>query len=1344
MPQSSVGDDAHPVPNFELDASLPITAHAKEITALLHTHQVLIVAGETGSGKTTQLPKIALALGGKSIAHTQPRRIAARSVAVRIAAELGVPLGDVVGYQVRFNKQAGSNTRLKLVTDGVLLAEIAGDRNLRRYDTIIIDEAHERSLNIDFLLGYLKQLLPRRPDLKVIITSATIDTERFAAHFDGAQVVEVSGRSYPVEVLYRPLAVGMEQTAAILEAVKELRIYGDELGDILVFCAGEREIREAAETLIKAKLPGIEVLPLFARLSADEQQRVFASHPGQRIVLATNVAETSLTVPGIRYVVDPGFARISRYSVRTKVQRLPIEAISRASADQRKGRCGRLAPGICIRLYSEDDYNSRPAFTEPEILRTNLAAVILRMVEAKLGDIRAFPFVAAPDERQIADGLRLLDELGALAVKSRTHAQLTQTGHNLARLPVDPRLGRILLTAADRGCLSEALVLVSGLSLQDVRERPTEKRALAAAAHARFATDDILNVALRETIDLDISNANMQNTVGGGKATGRHHHTATNAASGEVLGAAISEHTSLPLRHTVHTGTHIDRSIPAPDSGGDVAALLRLWKYLNVKRSQLSSSAFRRLCKAEYLNYSRVREWHDLNWQLGEVCRDLGLKMNNRPADMDTIITAMLSGLLGHIGLLERDERDFGVRGSKRLRGSQEYLGTRGSRFAISPASLLAQHPPSLVMATELVETTRLWAHSVAEVSAEQVLAVGGHLLRHTYFEPHFSPTTGTVAAFRSTTLLGVPIISGVSVDYGSVNQAKARAIFIQGALLEQAWMPRPGTDSIRLFEHNAFVRKQALEIAARERTPEISELELTDWFATRLPSGIATGAQLEEWLRAAKHNFDALCLQIADLTAQPDEQAYPGVWSFGGAEAAIDYHFEPKSERDGATVRIPMAKLAEANPASFTWGLPGQRQELATALIRSLPKRLRTSFVPAPDFATKALNWLLVGQADESLPFTDELARALRELTGVELAPSDWNYDAVPAHLKLNFAVTHGEREVAFGKDLAAMQRDYGKQITAALTQAGPTTKRGTTWVFGTIPEQISVTKDGVTAHGYPGLRDEGQLVGEAVFDTAKFAASQHARALVRLLSINLPDPTKWVLAHLSKTELLVLSTSPYPNVTEVLHDARYKAITQLMNALGCPAQVRDEAAYDTLARWVQQAQTDQIKRVVSVGVNVLQGVQEVQKRLDTLSRAHPAFGDVTAQLADLVYCGFISKIRDPWYDALPRYLKAVSLRLETIATNPAVDAPRMAMVERMQDAYVELLNAVPQGHPVPDEVADIAWLIEEYRVQVFAQRLGTAVPVSEKRLLKAISHPAQFAVSNANLRRNRLRSLA
>ncbi|MDR0836820.1 MAG: ATP-dependent RNA helicase HrpA [Propionibacteriaceae bacterium] len=1313
-------------PNLAVDASLPIGAAADDIAALIRSHQVVIVAGETGSGKTTQLPKICLSLGRKRIGHTQPRRIAARTVAARVAQETGTRLGDLVGYQVRFTAETSTSTQLKVMTDGILLAEITTDRQLRAYDTIIIDEAHERSLNIDFLLGYLKQLLPKRKDLKVIITSATIDTARFSKHFNDAPVIEVSGRSYPVDIRYEPPAPDTDQADAITAAVAKLRAQGHTQGDILVFLSGEREIRDATDALAAAKFPGTELLPLYARLSLEEQQRVFASHPGtQRVVLATNVAETSLTVPGVRYVIDPGYARISRYSARTKVQRLPIEAISQASANQRAGRCGRVAPGICVRLYTQDDYVSRPQFTEPEMLRTNLASVILRMAQARLGDIHAFPFVEAPDERQVADGLRLLNELGALATTSRTHATLTDLGRSLARLPVDPRMGRILIEASKRNCLKEALVLVAGLSIQDVRERPVDKRAQADAMHARFASPKP-------------------------------------AAGDPTTQTQTQSEPTAPLRHTVHTNTHIDRSDPKPDPGGDVAAMLRLWDYLRTQRKAKSSSAFRKMCRAEFINFIRVREWEDLNWQLGQVCQELGLRTNKRACDEEDLLISMVSGLLSHVGLLDTPtpsqraaDAGRGARtAAERRRGPREYIGARGARFAISPASVLAKHPPELAVAVELVETTRLWAHSTAAIKAEWVEEVGSHLLKRSYSQPHFSSDSGSVVAYEKTTLLGIPLIADRLADYAKVDPAQARSIFIQTGLVEQQWHPHSGSVAAKVMAFNERVRAQADEVVASARTQEVvlDDQSLAEWFAAHVPQEIASGPVLERWL---KTNPDALLLSIDDLVkSREDDDAFPHQWSFGDAQVGIDYVFQPDSERDGATVTIPLTKLAEANPNEFTWALPGRRAELATALIRSLPKNLRVSFVPAPQWAEKALAWLEaeVNNADETAPFQDELARALVALTGVRVPPEAWHPETIPTHLRFNFAVMDGHKEVAFGKDLAALQRDLAKKVSKTLTKSVKRDLRsGTTWVFGDIPETITVARAGFEATGYPALRDEVTRVTEAVFDSAAFAAAKHRAAIIRLLLLNLPDPTRSVFARLGNEEKLALAAGPYPSLPDLLHDAHVKAVAQLVDA---SAQVatgktgqhntpnthradvnttvaglpRDEESFGALLLHVRQEQADKTQAVTATASKTLKNHGEALLALQRISAAHPAYGDMREQLENLVFNHFISFTPDPWFAQLPRFCQAVTVRAQAIVANPARDAPLAQQLDPIQDDYADLLAQVPPNDPVPPAIADIGFLIEELRVQLFAQALKTSVPVSAKRIKTAMSQAQVF----------------
>ena len=1261
------------------DPALPISAHVDEIARLITDHQVVIVEGETGSGKTTQLPKICLALGRTRIGHTQPRRIAARTVSARIADELGVELGTLVGYQVRFTRETSRQTQLKVMTDGVLLAEIAHDRDLRRYDTIIIDEAHERSLNIDFLLGYLKRLCRKRSDLKVIITSATIDTARFSEHFNDAPVISVSGRTYPVEVRYRPFDDEADQPEAIVLAAHELIDEGP--GDILVFLSGEREIREATEALAAEKLPDVEIVPLFARLSMAEQRRVFTPHAGRRIVLATNVAETSLTVPGIRYVIDTGLARISRYSARTKVQRLPIEPISQASANQRAGRCGRLGPGICVRLYGEDDYLTRPAFTEPEILRTNLASVILQMAAARLGAISDFDFVEPPDQANITDGMRLLEELGALAPGSRHQLKLTPVGHQLARIPVDPRLARMLVAAAGLGCLREVQVLVAGMSVQDVRERPVEHRADADAMHKRFHSDD--------------------------------------------LEASASAPDQPPARHTPHTNTRITRDEPKPDPGGDFAAMLRLWRCLEGKRRELSSNQFRKLCRAEFINYLRVREWQDLHGQLRQICRDLDLERNRNAAPFDHVLIAILSGLLSHVGLADVDDKPAPrTKGRKPRRGPREYLGARGAKFAINPGSALATAPPPLVMAMELVETTRLWARTVAAIDATWIEQVGAHLLKSTYSEPHFSTSSGSVLAYQRMTLYGIPIIADRLVNYARVNAGVAREIFIRSALVDELWRPRPKTPAATLFDHNRSVREELeqLEERSRRRDLVVDEHVLYEFFNARLPEHVNSSSALDKWLRApgnaAKLRLDTETLRRDDAS-HVGPGAFPDVWAVGDLELPVSYIFDPGSGADGVTVTIELAQLNQVRPEPFTWQVPGLRAELATELIRSLPKAVRTQFVPAPDHARSALAWLAENDADHTQAFTAELGRALHAITGEIVAPDQWQGEAVPAHLRVGFQIVDRGKPVSRGDDLGKLREQLRPKLAQKLTQATSKGRQGTTWVFGTMRPSVQVGTGERALIGYPGLADEGTHVREMVFDTAQAAARSHRAALIRLIVLNTPDPTRWAISHLTNHDKLALGTSPYPDSAALFADARLKAVAQLVDAHGDPAQVRSEKAFDALLLHVRQEQADQVRTVVSTAAAALRANESTRRALD---QAPDLRAELTGQLDNLIFERFISFTRDPWFGHLARYIAAIEARVRAYLANPARDDQAARAVDEVEDRYLDLLDRLPAG-PVPDEVDDIGFAIEEFRVQQFAQHLRTSMPVSTSRIAKMIT---------------------
>ena len=1248
------------MPVLRFDEALPISAAVAELRELIAAHQVVVVAGATGSGKTTQLPKICLLAGRERIGHTQPRRIAARTVAERIADEIGEPLGETVGYQVRFASKRSRQTRVKVMTDGIMLAEISHDRDLRRYDTIIIDEAHERSLNIDFLLGYLKQLLPRRPDLRVVVTSATIDTARFAEHFADAPVLEIPGRTYPVEVRYRPVLDGSERdadlNASICRAVTELDVDRD--GDILVFCSGEREIRDAAEAINGLNLRFTEVLPLYARLSAAEQHRVFTAHTGRRIILATNVAETSLTVPGIRYVIDPGFARISRYSARTKVQRLPIEPISQASANQRAGRCGRLGPGICIRLYSEEDFAGRPEFTEPEILRTNLASVILQMAEAGLGDITDFPFLEPPDSSQVRDGLRLLRELGALEAAGGRHAdtvRLTAVGRRLARLPIDPRLGRMLLEAERQGCLREVQAVVAGLAIVDVRERPEPAQQQADAAHRRFWAP---------------------------------------------LGGGENEAT--------------------PD-GSDIAALLRLWEYLRERRRELSGNAFRRMCREEYLNLLRVREWQDLYGQLKEACAELGLQRNTEPAGLERVHVAVLAGLLSHVGLLDEAATPSGP-GQKpgqgrsgRRQGLAEYLGARGSRFAINPGSSAARTRAELVMAVELVETTRLWARTVAPIRAEWVEEVGEHLLRRQYSEPRWSVRGGQCVATEKVTLLGVPIVGGRTVSYGSIDPVVAREVFIASALVEGQWRTRH-----HFWARNEAVRAEAEELAERTRRRDLTvdDATIAAWYDARVPAGIVSVAHFDRWWREARRTDEHLLdLTLDDLMPErAPTDGFPSHWRTAGLELPLDYAFDPGAGHDGVTVTVPLAQLHQLSPEPFSWQVPGLRAEVATALLRSLPKQLRARLVPAPDTARRALERLGDPPADP-VDFPAALGRAILALTGVEVPEAAWQPEAVEDHLRVRFRVTRPGAEPVVGRDLAALRQDLLGEVTATLNTAARhlTHPGATSWQFGELPVRLEQP-----VLGFPALADARDKVAVRVLPDLAAAQASHRAGLRRLVALTTPDPTTWVVSRLSNRVKLALATSPYASVPDLLADARLKAVGDLADAAGDLWSVRDAVAFERLRDTVRGDAAATMQRVVDTVGEVLVLAGEVRGRIPGAPPATAA--DLTEQYAGLVFRGFVAATPNRWWPRLPTYLRAMLRRIEAAPANPRREAENLAAIGDAEDAYVELCDRQPAG-PLPPAVAEVGWLLEEYRVGLFAQALGTAVPVSAKRIRTALA---------------------
>lgn len=1253
---------------------LPVTQRRDDIAAAIRDHQVVIVAGETGSGKTTQLPKICLELGrgrrtksgGGLIGHTQPRRIAARSVAERIASELKTELGDLVGYQVRFTDRTSRSSRVKLMTDGILLAELQRDRMLRRYDTIIIDEAHERSLNIDFLLGYLKRLLPKRPDLKLIITSATIDVDRFAQHFD-APIIEVSGRTYPVEIRYRPLmelpeedeegeAVVRDQTEAIVDAVKELSAEGP--GDVLVFLPGEREIRDTADALADLERVErgrtLEVLPLYSRLSAADQHRVFSSHGSttRRVVLATNVAETSLTVPGIRYVVDTGVARISRYSVRTKVQRLPIEPISQASANQRSGRCGRVEAGIAIRLYSEEDFEGRPEFTDPEILRTNLASVILQMASLGLGDMSRFPFVEPPDRRNVQAGRQLLEELGALAGQE---GRLTKVGRRLARLPIDPRLARMILEAERLGCVREVIVIAAALSLQDPRERPgaehPKEQAQADQLHARFKAE-----------------------------------------------------------------------------GSDFLTWLNLWRYLKEQQKELSSSAFRRMCRREFLNYLRVREWQDFESQLRQVCKEMGLDTSRSSlaadsttdhgaVDSDGIHQALLSGLLSHIGLLEERERE--------KRGPREYLGARGARFSVFPGSVLHRKNPQFLMAGELVETSRLWARQNAAIKPEWAERLGAHLVKRTYSEPHWSKKRASVMAYERVTLYGVPLVADRPVAYGKVDPALSRELFIRHALVYGEWSSRH-----RFLDTNRRLLEEAeeLEHRARRRDIVVDEHTLFDFYDRRIPADVVSGAHFDQWWKKERQrNGRLLTFDPAMLTHDTVEQIsagdYPEQWEAEGLTFPISYHFEPGTAEDGLTIDVPVATLNRVEADDFSWNVPGLREELVTSLIRSLPKNLRVHLVPAPNTAREFLATVPPGEE----PLLDALERWCRARTGLLVPRDAWDWSKVPEHLRPTYRVVDDEgREQARGKDLEALKAPLRPKFAAAIaevaTESGLARTGETTWAFGTIPATHTDRRAGHEVQVHPALVDEGATVGLQVHGSAEEAEARHRLGVRRLLLLELPSPVKAVLDGLTNAEKLGLAGSPYPSVAELLDDCRAAVVGAAVDAR---PPVRDEAAYVALRAEAARDQEAHLRAVMGDVIRVLDAWRRAEKSLS--GRADmallPALTDMRAQLGRLVHPGFVGEAGAAQLRRYPVYLAALEQRRDRLPGQVNRDRQLMDQLLDLQDAYLHRVEALPAGRPPGERLRQVRWMLEEYRVSLWAQQLGTPYPVSDQRIRRSLT---------------------
>ncbi|HBC2081074.1 ATP-dependent RNA helicase HrpA [Vibrio cholerae] len=1229
------------MPKIEYPALLPVSQKRDDIAQAIAHHQVVIVAGETGSGKTTQLPKICAELGrGKYglIGHTQPRRLAARSVANRIAEEMETELGGFVGYKVRFTDQISDQTQIKLMTDGILLAEIQNDRFLNQYDTIIIDEAHERSLNIDFILGYLKQLLPRRPDLKVIITSATIDPERFSKHFSNAPIIEVSGRTYPVEVRYRPLAgdddseSDRDQLEGIFQAVDELCDEG--LGDILIFMNGEREIRDTADALSKRNLRDTEIVPLYARLSAGEQNKIFQPHAGRRIVLATNVAETSLTVPGIKYVIDPGTARISRYSYRTKVQRLPIEPISQASANQRKGRCGRTEEGICIRLYSEEDFLSRPEFTDPEILRTNLASVILQMTALGLGDIEAFPFVEAPDKRNIQDGVRLLEELGAINDQIKDpKKRLTESGKQLARLPIDPRLARMVLEASKLGCLKEVMIIASALSIQDPRERPSDKQQSADDKHRRFNHED-----------------------------------------------------------------------------SDFLTLVNLWHYIGQQQKALTSNQFRRQCKLDYLNYLRVREWQDVYTQLHQSTREMGFKLNDEPGSYHAVHSAILVGLLSHIGMKDQEKN--------------EYHGARNARFNIFPASGLFKKQPKWVMSAELVETSKLWARVVAKIEPDWIEPLAKHLSKRSYSEPHWSKKNAAVMAYEKVMLYGIPIVPKRLVNYGTIDPVLSREIFIRSALVEGDWETKHA-----FFKQNRalLAEVEELEHKSRRRDILVDDEELFQFYDQRVGTEVVSGRHFDAWWKTASRKTPDLLSFEKEMLFKGDashitDLDYPNFWHQGNLKLKLSYQFEPGENSDGVTVHIPLPILNQVEPHGFDWQIPGLRHELVVSLIKSLPKTLRKNFVPAPNYADA----FLARVTPFEMPLLDAMEKELRRMTGVTVLREDWKLDQLPAHLKITYrAVDHRNRKLNESCDLHELKESLKEKVQETLSQVADDDIEQRdlhTWSFGELPKVYQQKRGGFEVRAYPALVDKKDSVEIKLFETEQEQLSAMRAGQRRLILLNVPSPIKYLHANLPNKSKLGLYFNPYGKVLDLIDDCIACGVDKLIEERG--GMVWEPQAFEALKEHVRAELGDTVVEIAKQVETILTTAYNINKRLKGKVDFTMAFAlsDVKAQIEGLIFSGFATECGWKRLPDILRYMRAIERRMEKLPIDPNKDRLHMLKIESVANKYKELLNKIPKGMAIPDNVREIRWMLEELRVSYFAQQLGTPYPVSDKRIINAI----------------------
>ena len=1206
---------------------LPVSSRAEEIRGEIEKHQVVIIAGETGSGKTTQIPKICLQAGRGVrglIGHTQPRRIAARTVAERIAQELKSPLGDAVGYQVRFSDKTSPNSFIKLMTDGILLAEIQRDRYLSKYDTIIIDEAHERSLNIDFLLGYLKQLLLKRPELKVIITSATIDIEKFSMHFDKAPVIEVSGRTFPVEIIYSgPDIIDVDRNRAIVDCLEDIE-QNQKSGDVLVFLSGEREIREASLALRRAQLPHTEIVPLYARLSLAEQSKIFSPHRGRRVILSTNVAETSLTVPGIRYVIDTGRARVSRYSFRTKVQRLPIEPISQASANQRAGRCGRVADGVCYRLYQAEDFEARPAFTDPEIVRTNLGSVILQMLHLRIGDIRDFPFIDPPDSRLISDGYKLLEELQAV----NSGGKLTSLGKKLVSLPVDPRLARMILESSNNGSLNELIVIASGLSIQDPRERPGEKQQAADLAHKQWQ-----------------------------------------------------------------------------DKESDFMSLLNLWTHFEEKRQNLSTNQFSKYCRSQFVSYLRMREWRDLHRQLHTACRTLNFKDNQQPAAYGAIHQALLSGLLGQVGIRE---------------DKWEFLGTRNRKFFVFPSSGLSKKPPKWIMAGSLMETTKQYALNVAKIDPEWLESLAAHLVKKSHSEPFYHHKSGQVMAKERQTLFGLSIVEGKRVVYGKIAPVDARKIFIQQALVEDGYRGKG-----QFYAHNQglVTDLQALEDRIRRRDLLAEQVVIYNHYDQRLPSSIYNLPDFEKWRKSSEIDDPQLLfmskdsLLLRNLSASEEAQ-FPQQLLIDDFEYSLRYHFEPGHAEDGVSLIMPLALLHQSPRYFFDWLVPGMLRDKCIALVKGLPKNIRRTFVPVPDYVDKVL--LNINAQDR--PITEVLGEQLHKLTGQKISSESWGSDNLDPWYQTNFILQDDQGQlIAMARDLGQLRRDFKQRINSSLAESAEQTiarNNITEWDFGELPVEVVLPRGNMNIKAWPALRDYGDSVSIELIESPAVADAITMEGQLRLAVLRGRDQCKYLGKDLLRGKELQLKAAGLGSrdaIVSAIILASFKQAVFSKNSV-----VREQHEFDGLY-------TAGIGQVVVLArqhgeaiESVLASLHMQQQRLRSMSVAEQgARDDILLQISWLFSSQTLAQATVEDTLQYSRYVRAIDFRIGKLLSQIQKDSE----YTRTISSFTEPLQRVEEKkYPISTELSEslleFRWLLEEFRVSLFAQQLKTRRPVSEKRL--------------------------